>query len=112
MIVNKTKHNPGRGRKGVPLIRLAEREWLSIVQRYRSCCVYCGAEFHWMTLTKDHILPKSRGGKSTNDNFAPACRACNQMKANLTPREYAAVLRIRGQNPSFLLPAALWVEPA
>lgn len=101
---------PGRGRKGHPAARVAEAQWLSIIKRYRSCCVYCGAEFHWMALTKDHVLPKSRGGQHGN-NLAPACRPCNAAKGRLTPREYAAVLRSRGQHPAFLLPASLWAEP-
>lgn len=84
--------------------------WMAIIQKYRSCCVYCGAEFHWMTLTKDHLLPRSRGGKHGN-NIAPACKPCNASKGNLTPREYAAVLRVRGQSPAFLLPASLWAGP-
>ena len=38
-------------------------------------------------LTVDHVLPKSRGGKSTWDNLVAACRSCNLRKGDRTPEE-------------------------
>lgn len=35
-----------------------------------------------MMITKDHIIPRSRGGKNTLDNYQPLCYSCNQRKAN------------------------------
>lgn len=37
--------------------------------------------------TKDHILPRSKGGKR-RDNLALACRTCNGKKADLTIEEF------------------------
>lgn len=34
-------------------------------------------------LTKDHLVPRSRGGTTTPENIVPACEECNQKKANL-----------------------------
>jgi len=31
-------------------------------------------------LTKDHVIPKSKGGKNTKDNLLPAHRICNHIK--------------------------------
>jgi HNH endonuclease len=35
-----------------------------------------------MMMTKDHIIPKSKGGRDCLENFAPMCRRCNQEKGN------------------------------
>jgi 5-methylcytosine-specific restriction endonuclease McrA len=33
-------------------------------------------------MTKDHIMPKSLGGKSENSNYHTCCRICNNLKGN------------------------------
>jgi 5-methylcytosine-specific restriction endonuclease McrA len=45
-------------------------------------CLYCGKKFPVMGLTRDHIIPSSRGGKDTWMNVVAACRRCNQYKGN------------------------------
>jgi len=47
-------------------------------------CLYCGST---RDLTIDHIIPTSRGGKSTFENCVSACRPCNNSKGNRTPNE-------------------------
>ena len=36
-------------------------------------------------ITKDHIIPRSRGGKNRIDNYQPMCYRCNQRKADKLP---------------------------
>lgn len=43
-------------------------------------CLYCGETLPARLLTRDHVVPLSRGGKDTWENVASACRACNQRK--------------------------------
>lgn len=50
-------------------------------------CVYCG-DNNRKTLTLDHVVPQSKGGKDTWDNLVTACRRCNGEKSNLTLEEY------------------------
>jgi hypothetical protein len=38
--------------------------------------------------TRDHLLPKSRGGTLAQWNRVVACRRCNSDKADRTPREF------------------------
>ena len=35
----------------------------------------------------DHVVPVSRGGKSTKGNIVPCCKECNNAKKYLTPVE-------------------------
>lgn len=50
-------------------------------------CQYCADTFKTSELTFDHVIPKSRGGRSSWDNIVTACRACNLVKGNRMPHE-------------------------
>ncbi len=50
-------------------------------------CHFCGQKFAPAALTMDHLVPMSRGGKSTKSNLVPACKSCNQTKEHMTPAE-------------------------
>jgi hypothetical protein len=55
--------------------------------RDRHLCAYCGGRFGFDTLTREHIIPVSRGGRDTWMNCITACRACNGRKGNRMPEE-------------------------
>ena len=46
-------------------------------------CYHCGEKFAKEVLTLDHVIPLSRGGKSTKNNCVPACKPCNAEKGHL-----------------------------
>ena len=50
-------------------------------------CQYCGSRFESVALTLDHIVPRSRGGRSEWGNLVAACSKCNHRKADRTPEE-------------------------
>jgi 5-methylcytosine-specific restriction endonuclease McrA len=50
-------------------------------------CMYCGARFSEAALTRDHIIPLSRGGRDAWSNVSSACRPCNHHKGARTPEE-------------------------
>ena len=54
----------------------------------KGLCHYCGGKFSSADLTMDHIVPVTRGGKSTRGNVVPACRECNSKKKYLLPMEW------------------------
>lgn len=54
-------------------------------------CAYCGTQA-W--LTKDHIVPKSRGGSSSPDNIVLVCQWCNEDKGALLLHEWLQALPI------------------
>lgn len=59
----------------------------SLFRRDQQLCLYCGKAHAERDLTRDHILPRSRGGRDTWLNVVTACRRCNQFKGNRTPEE-------------------------
>lgn len=48
--------------------------------RDRYLCAYCGGHFGHDDLTREHIVPTSRGGQDTWMNCITACRGCNGHK--------------------------------
>lgn len=54
-------------------------EWNNIVKLHSNKCALCKEE---KKLTKDHIIPLSKGGVNTIDNLQPLCRGCNARKGN------------------------------
>ena len=55
-------------------------------------CLYCGQSCSARQLTRDHIVPVSRGGRNAWSNVASACRSCNQRKNDRTPSEWGVEL--------------------
>lgn len=53
----------------------------------KGVCHYCGKHVGSSALTMDHIVPVSRGGKSTKGNVVPCCKECNNNKKYYTPVE-------------------------
>jgi 5-methylcytosine-specific restriction endonuclease McrA len=63
----------------------------------KGVCHYCGRNFPPRELTMDHIVPVSRGGRSTKGNVAPCCKECNSAKKQLLPMEWEDYLKRFGQ---------------
>ncbi|MBC7779193.1 MAG: HNH endonuclease [Proteobacteria bacterium] len=53
--------------------------------RDRQVCAYCGDRLRERELSRDHIVPISRGGLDRWMNVVTACRSCNSKKDNRTP---------------------------
>lgn len=66
-------------------------------------CLYCGREFPRSQLTRDHVLPVSRGGRDLWENVVAACFPCNSRKGNRTPQQAGMPLLAVPYRPS-------WVE--
>ena len=49
--------------------------------------MYCGARHKDGALTRDHVVPISRGGRDRWSNVVTACKSCNTRKGNRTPEE-------------------------
>lgn len=71
----------------------------SIFKRDKYTCQYCGSQPGREHVTIDHVLPKSRGGKTGWENCVTSCEPCNANKANATPGEMNMKLRSKPSRP-------------
>ncbi len=55
--------------------------------RDRQVCAYCGGRYPVDDMTREHIVPTSRGGLDSWMNCISACRPCNGHKGNRLPEE-------------------------
>ena len=51
-----------------------------LFRRDANICLYCGDYLYDCELTRDHVVPVSRGGSDTWENVVTACRECNHRK--------------------------------
>ena len=54
-------------------------EWEQKIKEFNNRCAICGGK---KKLTKDHIIPLSKGGTDDIDNIQPLCRSCNSKKSD------------------------------
>ena len=59
-----------------------------IFNRSGGKCVYCGAKAEEI----DHVIPRSNGGTNSTYNLLASCRACNQMKSNLSLKDFGKLV--------------------
>jgi 5-methylcytosine-specific restriction endonuclease McrA len=63
-------------------------------------CQYCGHAQSAPDLTFDHVIPRSRGGRTTWENVVAACGPCNLRKGSRLPRECHMHPRLEPRQPS------------
>ena len=65
--------------------RITPGQWQAILARYAYRCAYCHKN---KPLTKDHVIPLSRGGSDHASNIIPACQSCNSRKGARPANQY------------------------
>ncbi len=60
---------------------------VKIYHTYDGHCGYCGKLMDWNELTRDHIVPYSKGA-TLKDNMMPSCARCNSLKSDLSLEEF------------------------
>jgi 5-methylcytosine-specific restriction endonuclease McrA len=81
-----------------PTVSLTNR---TLFGRDRNICAYCGDHFGTQHLSRDHVVPRSKGGADTWMNVVTACRKCNQRKSDKTLKEARLELLYLPYTPSF-----------
>jgi 5-methylcytosine-specific restriction endonuclease McrA len=70
------------------------------------CCMYCGTHRRHLRgrefLTRDHIVPTSRGGENTWENVVTACSRCNNRKGSRLPHEAGMELLTEPREPNYV----------
>lgn len=79
--------------KGVMLTRQ------NVFKRDGHTCQYCGTQ---KDLTLDHVIPRSKNGKSSWSNLVTACKRCNSRKGNNSPEAAGLQLKNKPIRPSYL----------
>ncbi len=74
----------------------------NVLMRDRFTCQYCAVVCTMNTITIDHVLPRSRGGKTVWDNVVAACHPCNRRKADRTPAEVGLKLMRLPKRPTWV----------
>lgn len=80
--------------KGVMLTRQ------NVFRRDSFACQYCGSP---KDLTLDHVIPRSKNGKSTWSNLVTACKSCNSRKGDRLPEQVGFRLKKKPAKPSYLM---------
>lgn len=60
-------------------------DWLAAMLHFRGACAFCGkpeGRAKKAKLDRDHLVPISKGGKTTRNNIVPACTRCNRGRGN------------------------------
>ena len=70
-------------------------------------CQYCSVQPGREYLTIDHVIPRSRGGRTEWENVVAACGPCNRRKGNKTPDEAGMKLLTHPHRPRFWAMALL-----
>lgn len=72
----------------------------NVFLRDRFDCQYCGDNFKTKELTFDHVVPRSRGGKTSWSNIVAACQGCNLTKGSRMPDECGMYPRHEPDQPT------------
>jgi len=79
-------------------VRLNRR---NLFARDTNRCQYCGRKFRSSELSIDHVMPRSRGGRTLWTNVVCACLKCNVRKGGRTPDEAGMRLVQPPKQPRF-----------
>lgn len=73
----------------------------ALFRRDRNICLFCGGKFVDFELTRDHVVPRSRGGEDRWDNCVSSCKRCNHFKSSRLPHECGMELIALPYVPNF-----------
>ena len=71
----------------------------NIFKRDEGKCQYCGTT---KDLTLDHVIPRSKGGKSNWTNLVTACKKCNSVKGDYALNQIGMKLFKKPVKPTYL----------
>ena len=75
---------------------------LNIYARDAFVCQYDGQRYPTEELTFDHVMPRSKGGKTEWGNIVTCCKTCNAEKADRPPAQAGMTLLRSPKQPHFL----------
>ena len=73
----------------------------NIYARDNNTCQYCRKVFDRTQLNLDHVIPRSKGGRTTWENVVCCCIPCNLRKGGRTPAEAGMLLPHQPMRPKW-----------
>ena len=73
----------------------------ALFRRDANLCMYCGNGFQDRDLTRDHVVPRSKGGADHWENVVAACKRCNHHKGDRLLDATAMQLQALPYTPNF-----------
>lgn len=77
----------GRSKGGSRMMKAPPLTNRELFRRDRHLCAYCGKVFSDFKLTRDHVIPRSKGGPDSWTNVVTACEKCNHTKDDMLLEE-------------------------
>jgi len=74
-----------RARKACAIGFHTVEQWETLKTQHHHTCLGCGRREPEIKLTRDHIIPLTRGGSNLIENIQPLCKSCNSSKNNRLP---------------------------
>ena len=84
----------------IPLNKRPAFTRFNVFLRDMFACQYCGDRRETRELTFDHVIPRSKGGRTSWENVVTACSGCNMRKGNRMPRESGMLPRLKPFAPN------------
>jgi hypothetical protein len=75
----------GHGRKRGKVSQARAINLRQLYYIYDGECQYCLKKIPYTSATRDHLVPRSRGGGNSDDNIVLSCKKCNMKKSNNFP---------------------------
>ncbi len=84
----------------VPMTRSPAFTRFNVFLRDAWQCQYCAGHFRTDELTFDHVVPRSRGGRTSWTNIVASCQSCNKQKGSDLPEECGMIPLRSPRQPS------------
>jgi len=84
----------------IPVARRPAFTRFNVFLRDRFSCQFCGEALPTHELTFDHLVPRSRGGRTVWENVVTACSPCNLAKGDQLPHEARMYPLVAPQQPT------------
>lgn len=75
---------------------------INVATRDNYTCQYCDTKLPLRKLTYDHVIPRSKGGKTSWCNIVMACYPCNSKKRSMSPTRAGMRLKKKPVKPKHL----------
>jgi hypothetical protein len=83
---------------GLAAPQLQDQLWVRIHRmdahrKQNGRCAYCREPMTRLQATADHVVPRIKGGATSEENIKAACQPCNKAKSSMTEARFKKIIR-------------------